>query len=155
MNARVIFGFAVISLAAQGCSPRPPVQAAAMPLHYGPPPARLCKLSPFALAEGASTPVQMTVSNDGGYCAIMVAQKAGGAFDAGLEPVQPSHGTALIIKYNNQTSIEYVPEPRHLGTDAFTVRLIVRGQPGYTTLPVAVTITDAEPNPSSAVPSAA
>ncbi len=140
MNARAILALAAIGLAVQGCTPKPRIAAAPMPLHYGPPPARLCRIVPFTLSEGASTPVRMTTSNDGGYCAIMVTQKAGGAFDAGLEPVQAAHGTALIIKYNNQTSIEYVPEQRYAGPDAFEVKLIVRGQPGYTTLNVAVSV---------------
>lgn len=141
MNARVILGFAAISLAVQGCSPKPPLAPTAeMPLHYGPPPARVCTLSPFALTDGAATPVAMTISNDGGYCAIMVTQKDGNAFAAGLEPTQPAHGSALIIKYNNKTSIEYVPETSYAGADAFSVKLITREVPGYTTLNVAVTV---------------
>lgn len=139
LNVRVLLGVTVVGLLLQGCAPKAAlVETPPPPPHYGPPPARTCTVAPFTLAEGASTAVAMTVSSDGGYCAIHAAQTAGGPFDVGIEPTQPGHGTAHIIKYNGQTSIEYVARAGYVGPDKFVAELIRQGQPGYTTLTVSV-----------------
>ena len=125
----------------QGCTQKIPlVETAALPPHYGPPPAQTCTLAPYTLAEGGTTAVAMTVSSDGGYCAIHASEAAGGPFDVGIEPSPPEHGTAHIIKYNGQTSVEYIARAGYVGADKFVAELIRQGQPGYTTLSVSVSV---------------
>ncbi len=143
LNVRVSLGVAAAGLLLlPGCTPQAVTveSGAPLPPHYGPPPARTCTLAPFTLAEGASTAVAMTVSSDGGYCAIHASETAGGPFDVGIEPTQPDHGTARIIRYNGQTSIEYIARTGYVGADKFVAELIRRGQPGYTTLTVSVAV---------------
>ena len=41
---------------------------------------------------------------------------------------------------SGKTSINYAPNAGFTGTDHFSVRLLVRGTPGYTTLNVAATV---------------
>jgi hypothetical protein len=36
--------------------------------------------------------------------------------------------------------VEYTPEPGFSGHDSFIVKLILKGQPGYTTLNMSVTV---------------
>jgi hypothetical protein len=126
-----------------GCAPKPLPPAPPtppLPPHLGPPAAAYCLVAPFTVADGGSVNVSMALNNDGGYCAATLTASSGRPYDAPLETVPPQHGTAHVVKYNGKTSIEYVPEPGFTGHDAFTVRLIVRGMPGYTTLQVAVTV---------------
>ncbi len=128
----------------QGCAQpaAAPPAAAAVPLppHAGPPPARRCTVSPFHVKDGGSADVQMTLSNEGGYCAATLTAANGNPFDAPLVPVPPLHGVPRIVKYNGKTSVEYAAQPGFGGHDNFVVRLIVQGQPGYTTLNVSVTV---------------
>jgi hypothetical protein len=93
----------------------------------------------------------MALNNDGGYCAATLTASSGRPYDAPLETAPPLHGAAHVLKYNGKTSVEYVPEPGFIGHDSFTIRLIVRGMPGYTTLQVAVTV---EPHTVAAPPKA-
>jgi hypothetical protein len=120
--------------------PPPPPPPPPLPPHIGPPAAAYCVVAPFKVADGGTADVAMALNNDGGYCAASLTADSGKPFDAPLEPVPPAHGVAHVVKYNGKTSVEYVPEPNYTGHDAFTVRLIVRGMSGYTTLHVAVTV---------------
>ncbi len=131
-----------------GCAappPPPPAPPPPPPPHLGPPQAANCTASPVNLPDGGSGTATISLSNDGGYCAVSLTDAAGQPFDAGIEPVQPAHGTAVIVKYAGKTSIEYVPVGGYAGSDAFTVKLILKGQPGYTTLNVAVTVLGGPP----------
>ena len=142
MKVRVWLGVTMVGLPLAGCTPKlaPAETAAPLPPHYGPPPAQTCTVAPFTLAEGATTAVAMTTSSDGGYCAIHASEAAGGPFDVGIEPLQPEHGTAHIIRYNGQTSVEYIARAGYVGPDRFIAELIRQGQPGYTTLSVSVSV---------------
>lgn len=88
----------------------------------------------------------MTVGNDGGYCAASLTAANGRPFDAPLLPVPPRHGTLRVVRYNGRTSIEYVPAPRYAGPDSATVRLILRGQPGYTTASLRISVLPGTPH---------
>jgi hypothetical protein len=136
-----------------GCAPKAPPPAPPpppLPPHLGPPPAATCVVAPFTVADGGTANVSMTLTNDGGYCAATLTAGSGRPYDAPLETLPPQHGAAHVVKYNGRTSVEYVPEPGFAGHDSFTVRLIVRGMPGYTTLQVAVTVAP----PAAAAPKA-
>jgi hypothetical protein len=140
---RVSAGGAMLALLLQGCAQPPaPVVAppAPLPPHAGPPPARLCTVSPFSVKTGGTADIAMVVSHEGGYCAATLTDDQGKPYDAPLVPVQPLHGIDHIVKYNGKTSVEYTPQPGYVGHDSFIVKLIERGQPGYTTLNVSVTV---------------
>jgi hypothetical protein len=131
-----------------GCAqPPPPVVEAPAPLppHLGPPPAASCVVAPFHVADGGTADVNMTVSNDGGYCAATLTAANGKPFDAPLVPEKPAHGEDSVVEYNGKTSVEYTANQGYVGHDAFTVKLILKGQPGYTTLNVAVDVQPVAP----------
>jgi hypothetical protein len=144
LHARTLSSFLAVGIALAGCAPKPGAPLAeapaALPPHAGPPPAATCHVEPFKVPDGGSTTVNLTVSNEGGYCAATLTAGNGRPFDAPLVPVLPLHGTPRVIKYNGQTSVEYTPEPGFSGHDSFIVKLILKGQPGYTTLNMSVTV---------------
>ncbi len=127
-----------------GCQkpPAPVADAPApLPYHLGLSPAAVCTVAPFHVADGGTAVVSMTVANDGGYCAATLTNNAGLPFDAPLLPARPPHGErTTVVKYNGKTSIEYTPNAGYSGPDSFTVHLINRGQSGFTTLQVNVTV---------------
>ncbi len=131
-----------------GCAPPaapPPQPPPQLPPHLGPPPAASCQVSPFKVADGGTATVNMTLSNEGGYCAATLTADSGKPFDAPLLHTPPLHGSARIIKYNGRTSVEYTPDAGYNGTDHFVTRLIVRGTPGYTTLDVTANVGSGKP----------
>jgi hypothetical protein len=158
VQARTLASFfasaVMVAAALAGCAkpPPPPVVEAppALPPHLGPPPAASCTVAPFHVADGGTAAISMIVSNDGGYCAATLTTAAGAPFDAPLEPQTPAHGTAAVVQYNHKTSVEYVATPGYVGHDAFTTELIIKGQPGYTTLNVSV---DVQPVPPASAKS--
>ena len=97
--------------------------------------ARGCAVSKVVPAAGQQVPVTMTVNNDGGWCAIVVANN-GSPFDAGLLTVEPQHGKVLIHSVGNDTRIDYTPAGGYVGVDAFSVQLL----PGNATLRTSVTV---------------
>ena len=136
-------GTLVLALLLQGCE-KPPAPVAeapvALPPHLGPPPAAQCTVAPFHVADGGTATVAMTISNDGGFCAASLVAGNGHPFDAPLVPVRPLHGDETVVRYNGKTSIEYAATPGYVGHDSFTVRLILNGQAGYTTVDVGVDV---------------
>ncbi len=142
---RVLLGLSTLSMAAvlAGCAKPPAPVAEAptrLPPHLGPPPAALCTVAPFHVVDGGSASISMTISNDGGYCAASLVAGSGQPFDAPLVPALPVHGSETVVKYNGRTSVEYAATPGFVGHDGFTVHLILKGQPGYTTLNVGVDV---------------
>ena len=126
-----------------GCAKPPAPVAAApeqLPPHLGPPPAALCTVAPFHVADGGTTAISMVISNDGGFCAAALTAGSGQPFDAPLVREKPLHGDETVVRYNNKTSVEYSAKPGYVGHDSYTVRLILKGQPGYTTLNVGVDV---------------
>jgi hypothetical protein len=126
-----------------GCAkpPAPVVEAPApLPPHLGPPPAANCTVAPFHVADGGTADVAMSVSNDGGFCAATLVTGSGVPYDAPLVPEKPLHGEDSVVQYNGKTSVEYSSNAGFVGKDRFVVKLIVKGQPGYTTLNVSVDV---------------
>jgi hypothetical protein len=131
-----------------GCAkPLVPIAEAppALPPHLGPPPAATCLVAPFHVADGGAADVNMTISNDGGYCAAALTAASGRPFDAPLVPQRPAHGDDSVVEYNGKTSVEYTASQGYVGHDGFTVKLILKGQPGYTTLNVSVDVQPVAP----------
>ncbi len=145
MQAKTILSLLALALAVQACQPKPlppapPPPPPPPPPHVGPPPAAKCNVAPFHVADGGSATVEITLSNEGGYCAATLTAANGQPYDAPLVPVLPTHGTPRVMKYNGKTSVEYAPESGFVGKDNFTVRLILKGTPAVTTLNVGVTV---------------
>lgn len=137
----VILAALAATLAACAKPPAPVAEAPpALRPHLGPPPAASCSVAPFHVADGGSASVSMTVSSEGGYCAATLVAGSGRPYDAPLVPLLPAHGSARVVKYSGKTSVEYAPVAGYVGADTFTVKLILRGVPGYTTLSVAVMV---------------
>jgi hypothetical protein len=95
---------------------------------------------PFAVKDGGTANVSITLSNEGGYCAATLTADSGQPYAVGLVPVMPLHGITRVVKYNGKTSVEYSPQPGYSGHDSFIVKLIVRSQPGYTVLNMSVNV---------------
>jgi hypothetical protein len=137
-------GMALLAVVAQGCAekppPPPPEPPPPPPPHAGPPPAAFCSVAPFTVKTGGSADVRMIVSHEGGYCAATLVADSGQPYDAPLVPVPSLHGIPRVVRYAGKTSVEYAPQPGFVGHDNFVAQLIVRGQPGYTTLNVSVTV---------------
>ena len=144
LHARTLTSILAFGVLLAGCQPKapPPVAEAPPPLppHAGPPPATSCKVAPFHVTDGGAAPVSMSVSNEGGYCAATLTASSGKPYDAPLVPVLPLHGKPHVVKYNGQTSVEYRPAEGFVGHDSFVVKLIVKDQPGYTTLNMSVDV---------------
>ena len=139
----ILFGpLTALSLMAGCAKPPPPIVEApsALPPHLGPPPAASCVVAPFNVADGGTATISMTVSNDGGYCAAALTAANGQPFDAPLVPQKPVHGEDSVVQYNHKTSIEYTANQGYVGHDQFTVKLILKGLAGYTTLNVSVDV---------------
>jgi hypothetical protein len=128
---------------------KPPAPAAEapppLPPHLGPPPAANCIVAPFSVHDGGTVTIKMTVSSDGGYCAAALTADSGQPFDAPLVPEKPAHGEDSVVHYNHKTSIEYVANTGYVGHDSFVVKLIVRGQPGYTTVNMSIDVQPVAP----------
>lgn len=97
--------------------------------------AKNCSVPEVTPAAGQDTPVPMKMGNDGGWCAITV-DNSGKPFDAGLLVTEPAHGKVYIHSVGDRTRIDYTPDARFAGTDAFAVRLL----PGAAVLRASVTV---------------
>jgi hypothetical protein len=97
--------------------------------------AKSCTVPQVTPAAGAETPVTINVGNDGGWCAITV-NNGGKPFDAGLVLTEPAHGKVYIHTVGDDTRIDYTPDSRFTGSDAFAVRLI----PGAAVLRASVSV---------------
>ena len=147
LHARVFKSLAVALILAGCAAPKPapppappPPPPPPPPPHIGPPPAALCEVAPVNVADGGIASVTMRVSSEGGYCAARLTTSAGKPFDSYLLPIEPSHGTAKITRYDGKTSLEYTPNTLFAGQDSFTGKLIIKGRDRYTTLTVNVTV---------------
>lgn len=123
----------------QGCAPKAPPNAAGSQHQLfasdfrGQ--AKSCTVPKVRLQPGKPAEAAMKVGNDGGWCAIGVAQD-GEPYAAGLLTTEPDHGKVYIHPVGNETRIDYTPDPGYRGADAFTVTLL----PGRPALRVAVAV---------------
>ena len=86
--------------------------------------AKSCTVSPVTPpAAGKEAQVTMTVGNDGGWCAITVANE-GEPYAAELLTSRPAHGRVYYHPVGDATRIDYTPNAGFAGTDSFTVRLL-------------------------------
>ena len=141
LSAAALGAGMVATLALQACAPRTPAVA------HVPHPvyaidqagaAHTCAVTPLtpALAAGKESAATMTLSNDGGWCAISVHQDGPEPFTAGLLTARPGHGKVFVHSVGDETRIDYTPEPTFGGTDSFVVRLV----PGDAVIRIADTV---------------
>jgi len=125
----------------QGCQ-QPPARPASATRLYATDQAggaKSCTVSPVtAPAPGKETTVTMTVGNDGGWCAITVAND-GHPYAAQLLTARPAHGHVFYHPVGDATRIDYTPNAGYGGSDSFTVRLL----PGEGLIRANVTVTKA------------
>ncbi len=98
--------------------------------------AKSCAVPSVTITHGQESSVPMTVGNDGGWCAITIAQ-GGQPYAAGLLTILPTHGKVYIHTVGDATRIDYTPDAGFTGSDNFAVRTV----PGNDLLRVAVTVT--------------
>lgn len=99
--------------------------------------AKSCTVSPITPpAPGKDTTATMTVGNDGGWCAITVAD-GGHPYAAELLTARPAHGRVFYHPVGDATQIDYTPNRGYAGDDSFTVRLL----PGEGLIRVNVSVT--------------
>lgn len=112
------------TLAVQGCAPQSTTPTVtAQEANEGK--ASTCTASAVDLA--ASAPATISMTNDG-WCGPTVTEKDGSAFALGLVTARPVHGHVLIHTVAGRTRVEYTPDGRYIGPDAFTVALRPRMQ---------------------------
>lgn len=134
---------AALTLAAaalQGCAEKPkPVAAGPQPQLFSVDfqgAAKSCTVpKKVSLDPGKTTHAVMKLRNDGGWCAITVADD-GHPYAAGLLTRQPDHGQVYIHPVGDTTRIDYTPSLGFSGLDSFEVTLL----PGQPVLHVAVTV---------------
>ena len=97
--------------------------------------AKICVVPKVALVAGKETQVSVRVGNNGGWCGVVV-NDGGKPYAAGLLIADPMHGKVLIHSVGDDTRIDYTPDPRFSGNDAFTVKLI----PGDATIRAGVAV---------------
>lgn len=84
--------------------------------------ASVCKPSSPTLVPGTIAQAEMQMNDDGGWCAIRVADM-GKPFRVGLVHDRPLHGRVLIRTAGDQTFLDYLPAPGYTGPDSFTAIL--------------------------------
>ena len=122
MLAKLLPTLAVSALIVAGCA-TPQVQQAgvAEPTDGA---ASTCTVTPPDLPRGVAATVQMQVANDGGWCAVRIADKAGSPFGYPLMRERAQHGRVAVNKVLSISRIEYTPNAGFTGNDAFAVALI-------------------------------
>jgi hypothetical protein len=130
----------VVSLTAavlQGCAPAAPPASTtrlyAIDQQGG---AATCSVAPVTLVDGKDAAGTVNVANDGGWCAISVAESGNRPYSAGLLIEQPAHGKVYVHTVGDATRIDYTPDVGFTGADAFGLKFV----PGSATLHVAVTV---------------
>ena len=98
-----------------------------------------CTVPKVSLTAGQATDAAITVGNDGGWCAITVAQPGPAPYDVGLVVTRPTHGKVYVHTVGDETRIDYTPDPGYVGSDKFAVKL----EPGEPVLRASVTVTPA------------
>ena len=138
LGGRLAGGWVIVGLGLllQSCAkPPPPVSTARVFSTDLMGAAKRCTVPAVTPVAGKDVAVAMTLGNDGGWCAVPVAD-AGKPFAVGLLATEPVHGKVLIHTVGDATRIDYTPETQFAGPDAFVVRLL----PGNATLHVSVTV---------------
>ncbi len=132
---RYALALVAMALVLQACAQRPPASGTRMFQADLVGAAKSCSVPKVTPDPGQETPVAMKMGNDGGWCAITV-DNGGKPFDAGLLVTEPAHGKVYIHSVGDATRIDYTPNARFTGADAFAVRLL----PGSAILRANVTV---------------
>ncbi|MBV8590768.1 MAG: hypothetical protein JO212_12060 [Acetobacteraceae bacterium] len=132
----------------QACAPTPPprVPSRVFAIDFVGA-AKSCTVPKVSLVPGQARDVAISVGNDGGWCAVTVAQPGPSPYDVGLLVTRPGHGKVYVHTVGDETRIDYTPDPGYTGADHFAVRF----EPGEPVLRATVNVTPAAgPIPASA-----
>ena len=88
--------------------------------------------NPLPIAGAAPATAQMTVGNDGGWCAVRLAQ-----VKSAVLRTPPAHGKPYFRNVRDITRLQYTPAPGYTGPDSFVFQLV----PGGTLVRTNVTVT--------------
>lgn len=99
--------------------------------------AKMCVAPKIVPVEGKTTELAMGMTNDGGWCGLLVGQGNAKPFDAGLLTGRPTHGIVTIHTVGDDTRVDYTPDRGFTGNDSFSVKLI----PGSGIVHVTVAVT--------------
>ena len=144
MTAKLFTTVAASALLLSACAKQEVAQAPrqAEPLDGA---AQVCTVTPNELPVGQPASVQMQVRNDGGWCAVRIADKDGTPFSYPLMRQKPAHGSVAVNKVNSNSRIEYTPNTGYAGPDAFTVALVPKDRGNDVLIQVATNV-EADPN---------
>lgn len=144
MTAKLLTTVAVSALLLSACARQEVAQAPrqAEPMDGA---AQVCAVTPNELPTGQPASVQMQVRNDGGWCAVRIADKDGTPFSYPLMRQRPTHGQVAVNKVNGNSRIEYTPNSGYAGPDAFTVALVPKDRGNDVLIQAAVNV-EADPN---------
>jgi hypothetical protein len=123
INGRSALGLAVLALLLQACADKPQATGARLFAADMTGAAKSCTVPSVTPSAGGETAVPMAVRNDRGWCAITVSN-GGRPYSAGLLVNEPAHGKVFIHTVGDTTRIDYTPDARYAGADAFSVKLI-------------------------------
>jgi hypothetical protein len=120
-----------------GCQSKPPAPSARIYAVDQAGGAKSCTAPSVDLGDGKSAEAAMSMANDGGWCAITLAQRGRAPYAAGVIQTRALHGQVYVHTVGDATRIDYTPDANFTGTDNFAVRLI----PGNPVLSVNVAVT--------------
>lgn len=78
--------------------------------------------NPVDVTKEPTVKVQMTVGNDGGWCAVRMEQ-----VKTALLRVQPQHGEPYFRNVRDITRLQYTPAAGYAGTDNFSFEVLPTG----------------------------
>lgn len=133
MQARWFMVMGVAALALQGCKEPPPVLAPPVEPADEAGHAAKCQVdpNPVVLNGKDAVDVKLSVANDGGWCAVRLAQSK-----SALLRTPPQHGSVYFRNVRDITRLQYTPAPGYTGPDSFTFQLVPSGAPIRTTVDV-------------------
>ena len=85
--------------------------------------AKICNAPKAQPADGQVTELPMSLTNDGGWCGLLVS-KAGRPYSAGLLTARPKDGKVYVHTVGDEMRIDYTPNPGFAGNDSFLVKLV-------------------------------
>lgn len=135
VQSKLFAAATVAVLLLQGCAHKQVVVAPAAEPYDEAYHAAKCTVDPNPVRLGTEQKitVKMSVGNDGGWCAVRMAQ-----VKAALLRTVPQHGKAYFrnIPDRDLTRLQYTPASGFTGTDSFTFQLVPSGAKVVTTVTV-------------------
>lgn len=132
MRAKLIAVLGLTGLLIQGCAEKPQAVQMQEPADEAGHAAK-CDVTPnpVVLHGADAVKVAMTVGNDGGWCAVRMAQSK-----TAILRQPPEHGKPYFRNVRDISRLQYYPAAGFAGTDSFTFQMIPSGALVKTTVTV-------------------